>query len=93
MNELIERLAREAGYDAFKDGTIYMPTHEGAGPSDEAAFLARFAALVAEQCAKEAESVEWWAEDSKIDGRLASDDEGHLIAAQRIRSKFPMPKP
>lgn len=49
--ELIERLAREAGFDT-DDGQITMPHHHADGPANERSHLERFAALVAEECAK-----------------------------------------
>ncbi len=49
-NELIERLAREAGMDdVFSDGSRFQSDE---APSVGCAALARFAALVAERCAR-----------------------------------------
>lgn len=61
--QLIERLAREAGYDVTKDfdptsDEIGMPYTSGGDPADEREHLSRFAALVAEECAKVCETPE-----------------------------------
>lgn len=87
MQELIERLAKEAGWDVDSDG-ITMPYLSGYyDPADETRLLTKFAALIAEACAKEAAAYNWF-EDA--DPNTGPDDVTDRLAAA-IRAKFPMP--
>ena len=91
MNELIERLAREAGI-----------TMNPAGPSDDgidtwfgvqylpSGALVRFAALVAAECAFLAE-VQKYNHAQKLSDPPQSS--AAVEAAWAIRAAFPMPKP
>lgn len=86
MNDTIERLACEAGFDAYSSSCL-----SSLGPDDETAAageypigreLARFAALVAAECAKIAD------DDDSDPGSAAVAQ----IIAGAIRAAFPMPK-
>jgi hypothetical protein len=80
MNELIERLAREAGIDINADTLCRYD-----GWSEP---MRRFAALVAEECAKVADGhaqAAWERDRSKACARAAFD------ASAAIRAKFKMP--
>ena len=80
-SELIERLAHEAGFDDAMEGRGIW--------TGETSALRRFAALVAEECAKTAEAkgpelIRWWG-----DGQANA---AAMECAADIRAKFPVMK-
>lgn len=84
MTPEIERLAKEAGWDVDGDG-ITMPYLSGYhDTADETAFLTKFAALVAEACAKECEAQA----DSHQDFKNTQAAVGCDGCADAIRAKF-----
>lgn len=77
-NDLIERLAREAGFGVMQeDGTIHVMGNECDGE------LRRLVALVAEECAKVAEETF----EAEAQGERVYGEE----SAKAIRTKFEAP--
>jgi hypothetical protein len=83
MNELIERLATESGLVWTSGGMQLIGDGSGRyGGSDE---LAKFAALVAEECAKECDALAEKSGTNRLQ-QLALD-----LASDAIRGKFHRP--
>lgn len=82
MTTDIERLAKEAG-GVLESWMTNPPTPAQFHFKPEQ--LAKFAALIAEECGKVCEAYVWWKDDFR------SPDESNEGCAAAIRAKFPMP--